>query len=380
MLNGGLKRSPASFLTILEDLYSGALEDEAWNRAMIAITDAVGGSATVLLAFNPSSGALLREENHRLDPSVLDDYRQYWSLHDPRMQSVLAVPVGEPITELAHPVLNWGRSPILNEFLIPADCPHFMPIWLKKSPAKAVALSFQGGHLRGPFDRGDAETLKRFSLHISRALEIRDRLEAAQVRANTLASCIDRVGFGVIALDLDGKILYANALAEKMLREEPAVRALPDRTLSINGVPWRRGLRCATGDGAANPSQPRNLRIERDGGRWPITATVTPPPSGPVSWAGADPAFLIYLFDPETPLCPQVEQVALELGISAREADISVLLSMGLELSAIAIRLSISVHTARTHLKSIYAKTGIRSQTNLVRRVLHGAARHPSSL
>jgi hypothetical protein len=39
---------------------------------------------------------------------------------------------------------------------------------------------------------------------------------------------------------------------------------------------------------------------------------------------------------------------------------------------ASATLLSISIHTARTHLKSLYGKTGIRSQAELVRRVLSG--------
>jgi hypothetical protein len=54
----------------VDDLYAGTIDDAAWGRALIGIADMVRASATLLLAFNPSSGALLREENHRLDRST----------------------------------------------------------------------------------------------------------------------------------------------------------------------------------------------------------------------------------------------------------------------------------------------------------------------
>jgi DNA-binding CsgD family transcriptional regulator len=81
---------------------------------------------------------------------------------------------------------------------------------------------------------------------------------------------------------------------------------------------------------------------------------------------------VLFLFDPERDVTPRMELVAMDFGVSAREAEIAVLISMGLELSGVATRLSISIHAARTHLKSLYGKTGIRSQAELVRRVLSG--------
>jgi DNA-binding CsgD family transcriptional regulator len=67
---------------------------------------------------------------------------------------------------------------------------------------------------------------------------------------------------------------------------------------------------------------------------------------------------------------------AAELGISPREAELAALLAGGLGLRRIAQRLRISVHTARTHLKAIYGKTGIGSQAELVQRIGAGAAAH----
>jgi hypothetical protein len=52
------------------------MDQAAWNRAFIGIADMVRASATLLLAFDPATGAPLREENHPLHPGVLNNYRR----------------------------------------------------------------------------------------------------------------------------------------------------------------------------------------------------------------------------------------------------------------------------------------------------------------
>lgn len=366
---GGLPR-------IIDDLYAGTLDEEAWNRAIRSIADCVRGSGAVLLAFNPATQALLRWENHRLDPNVMDDYRSYWSRQDPRFAASASVPAGEPLTELTVPIPRWHLSPILNEFLIPADYPYCMPVWLRKAASKMVALSIQGSRKRGPFGQQDIESFKALSPHVSRALEIRDRLEAANFTIHTLSSCIDRVHFGVIALDLDGKILLANAMAEQLLKDERALHRSSDGTLIVNDVGAAQMLRRSNGRGASTAQPERLFRVQRGPGRWPLCVVVTPAPETPASWIDPQPARMVFLFDPETRIQPQLEFVAQDLGISSREAEIAALLSMGLELPGIATRLSISIHTVRTHMKAIFSKTGIRSQAELVRHVIVGPSVH----
>jgi DNA-binding CsgD family transcriptional regulator len=364
---------------IIDDLYAGTMDDAVWDRALIGIADMVRASATLLLAFNPANGALLRDENHRIDPTLLDDYRRYWTYQDCRRDPFLGVSVGCPVTEEALQIPHWRRTPILNEFLLPGDAPHFMPVWLRKSATKAVTLSLQATRKRGPFDAQDIERLRGILPHVTRAVEIRDRLEAASMKNEVLASCIDRVNFGVIALGLDGKIQHANVMAEKMLRQEPAIPLRADRTLNLNKISASRLCRQLKGQAEDDPQKERLIRIDRGPGRWPISLVIIPMREVPVRWVSADAGCVLFLFDPERHVTPRLELVAKDFGVSTREAEIAVLLSMGLELSGVARRLSISIHTARTHLKSLYGKTGLHSQAELVRRVLSGPSAHASN-
>jgi DNA-binding CsgD family transcriptional regulator len=57
-----------------------------------------------------------------------------------------------------------------------------------------------------------------------------------------------------------------------------------------------------------------------------------------------------------------------------RSTDIACLLTMGFDLADAAANCGISVHTARNQFKSIFAKTGLRSQAELVKRIVSGPA------
>jgi hypothetical protein len=135
---------------------------------MIGIADAVRASGAAMMAFNPSNGNVLRGETHRVDPSVIHDYRSTWAPQDCRLTPFLPtpVPVGQPVTELSLALSKWRREASVHEFLIPADSPHFMPAWLLKSDTKVVTLSMQGTRKREPFETEDMARFRCILPHV----------------------------------------------------------------------------------------------------------------------------------------------------------------------------------------------------------------------
>jgi DNA-binding CsgD family transcriptional regulator len=83
---------------------------------------------------------------------------------------------------------------------------------------------------------------------------------------------------------------------------------------------------------------------------------------------------MLLVFDPDRRIQMSTELIARDLGISTREAEIAALLVAGHDINAIAERLKISIHTARTHVKAVFSKTGARSQSELIQRIAAGPA------
>ncbi|MGO9991139.1 MAG: LuxR C-terminal-related transcriptional regulator [Steroidobacteraceae bacterium] len=360
----------------LEVLYAGTLDTAAWNRAIVGIADLVHASGAQLLAINPDNGTILRDESHRVDPGAAEDYARHWTYEDCRRDYLLSVPVGRPVTELSLSIADFGDSRILNEFLLPVDAPHFMPAWLHKSTTKMVALSLLGTRKRGAFGAEDMEVFRRILPHVSRALEIRDRLEAAQIRAETLATSLSGLSVGVMVLVAVGKLLEVNAVAQELLRKDSGVQRKADGTLGLRepaGSQLARwlasGKRPARGIGGL-------LHVCRAGAR-PLSVTVSPLPERSSAWMSGEPRWLLLIFDPERRVDASRELIARDLCISPREAEVAALLVAGYSLREIARQLIVSEHTVRGQLKSIFRKTGARTQSDLVRRIVLGPALLP---
>jgi DNA-binding CsgD family transcriptional regulator/PAS domain-containing protein len=356
---------------IIDDLYEGTLDPLAWDRAILGVADAVRASGAMLFAFNPSNLAILRDENHRVDPQTVRDYARHWTYEDDRLRFFLNVPAGQPVTEVSLAIPDLKRSAIYNEFLLPVDLPHFLPIWLHKSQEKAVALSLLGSSARGAFETQDLETVRRMLPHLARAFEIRDRLEAAEVRAANFANLLDTTTFGVIVLNAQMKILETNAVAPAILLEDSVLHRGKDGVL-ITGSPggdrlskWRLPTSVAKGsaDGLMHIQRREKL---------PLSVLVLPVPALRTAWMSGAPAWVLLLFDPERRLAVNQPLIMCDLGLSEREAQVASLLAAGLQIDEIAKRLHVTVHTVRSQLKTAFQKTGCHTQAQLVKRVLLG--------
>jgi DNA-binding CsgD family transcriptional regulator len=362
---------------IVENLYAGALDGAAWGHAMAGMTDLLHCSGVILFAADPSTQTVTRDEVYPGVQEIMQLYREHWAAEDIRIANGLAAPVGEPRHERQMVEKHeWQRTAILNEFLLPLDIPFILATWLHKSPHKVVAMTFEGSLRRGPFDENDSRQFKRLIPHVRRALEIRDRLEAHEVRAATLSLVVEQSQMGVIVLDPKGRIVEATGLAESLLTAGNGMHRASDRTLCLRepaGSQLRKWVLTAL---PPKDNSSGYLTVPRNGGLQNLCLVVARMPPVPTLWTGTDPRWLIFVFDPEQRVVPVAALISRDLGISPREAEIAVLISLGNELSSVATRLGISLHTVRVHLKHVFEKTGSHSQSDLVRRVLLSPAMH----
>lgn len=356
---------------IIDDLYAGLLDRSAWDRAIIGMSDWIGSAGALLMSVDPISYRILRSETHRLNSATVAAYRGHWITEDLRMGPAMRVPVAEPFNEQKLGLRQqWERSAIFNEFLISEDTPYCLATWLHKAPEKMVVLTFQATCKRGAFEDAEVRRMEILIPHVRRAFGMRDRLEAHDVRANTLSAALDALQFAFLVLDARGRILDANSLAEELLRGEPAIRRDADHSLWLREPAGSQlaALLCTGTFG--KPHSDGVFNVPRGNGLQNLSVLVAPMPDASVTWTCTDPRWLVFVFDPDRRVQPAVATIAHDLGISEREAEIAALLAMGHDLSVIAQRLNISIHTARSHLRHIFAKTGTRSQVDLVRRIL----------
>ena len=131
---------------------------------------------------------------------------------------------------------------------------------------------------------------------------------------------------------------------------------------------------CAVGAGAATGAG-GDIVLRRGAGRLPLDVVVVPiqpeTAMASVPWTFPQRAVAIVLVsDPETEMQARVESLRDRFGLTPAEATFALEIIKGDGRQATADRLGITVGTARSHLSSIFDKTGSRRQAELVRLLL----------
>jgi DNA-binding CsgD family transcriptional regulator len=85
----------------------------------------------------------------------------------------------------------------------------------------------------------------------------------------------------------------------------------------------------------------------------------------------------VYVYDPEAGIAMDRERLRGLYGLSNAEIRVAEAMLATPDPAEVAKRCCISLHTVRSHLKALFAKTGTQGQADLMKRLLVGPARRP---
>ena len=128
----------------------------------------------------------------------------------------------------------------------------------------------------------------------------------------------------------------------------------------------------ARDDYLQGPGVVQALSITRPSGRAKLGVLIRAIPLGQWSESRQRPGTVVFLRDPESSGAqPSQELVRRLFGLTRMEAQLALLLTEGLTLDEADEQMNVRRNTARTHLRSIFSKTGVTRQTMLVRLLLN---------
>jgi DNA-binding CsgD family transcriptional regulator len=204
--------------------------------------------------------------------------------------------------------------------------------------------------------------------------DIKQQPVDATLRLSALACAVDHLCFGVIAFDRACRILDVNGAALDLLSGEgTGISRTADGALSLH-EPAGLELQRRMADRSPKAWADSLMRIPRTDGQAGMCGVLVAVPPNAAGAKLESSAWVLFLFDPTTVRGLSAAIIASDLRITYREAQIASLLAAGNDLRATAQQMGIKVHTARSHLRSMFEKLGVRSQGNLLRRILAGPA------
>ncbi len=221
----------------------------------------------------------------------------------------------------------------------------------------------------------EAEVLMNtLSPHVHRALDLGFRFAALRKRASDKLEALNRMDCAVAALNQDGSIAFMNRRAEHILAAGDGLRIRHECIVADNHQDneelWRllRNTIGAQSKGMAAPGGA--TAVSRPSGRRSYAVTVAPGAGMPhvagvpTTWA------LVFIADPEVHAELPTERIARLYGLTAAEAQLAVALAMGQSVNEYADAHELSLHTVRSALKQVFAKTDTGRQVELVRLLL----------
>jgi DNA-binding CsgD family transcriptional regulator/PAS domain-containing protein len=308
----------------------------------------------------------------------VESYESHFFAVDPfvRLQE------GEVVTAEELIGKKWLESPIYQDYLKPLDIRHLLGTDIYTKEGIECRLRITRSHDARPFSQDD-RLLVRFLLpHLKRSIQLHARLDFLECERQLFAGTVNRMLLGIISIDQNGNIIETSPEARRILAEKDGIW-LSGNTISVDSSHESRELQriirqalaggASDGEGnGAGPGVVEAMSVSRPSGRAKLGILVRAIPMGPWSESRQRPAVVVFLRDPEANAAqPSHELVRRLFGLTRMEAQLALLLADGLTLDEAAEKMNVRRNTARTHLRSIFCKTGVTRQTMLVRLLLN---------
>lgn len=231
---------------------------------------------------------------------------------------------------------------------------------------------------RAAFDSEEQSVCEMLVAHVRRSTELSQKIGASEIERTLYSNVIDRLCVGVLILDLTGRVVRCSHKAEEAIAARDGLQLLAGKLRATSAKEDRElqaaikaAIQAATG-GEAPVS--RGLALTKLSGNRTLGVIVQPVPGVQRAGVTTAPTVAIYVRDPEANADVESELVRQLFDLTPAEAAVARRLTAGLSLEDAANSLDISRNTARAHLRSIFSKSGITRQTELVRLMLNSAA------
>jgi len=356
----------------LSALYEGPLEDPPWTtflEELRARFDALTATFIVHASGDAGLGLSISRGVRRFEAA----YRERFFASDPFVN----LPEGEVMT-LADllPLAELRNSAFYQQLLEPAGVLHVMGVDLAADGLDA-RLRISRGPRSPRYTRADRALLAALVPHTRRSLRLYARVTRAEGERDAYSGAADRLALGVLLLDARGRVISRNKTSERTARASLALEARDGMPVAATPADTRR-LREAIERALAARARQAPALVEalqlrgRAGAR--LGVLVRSLPRDAVGEGKSRPALALFVGDPEARAEIPIDALRGLFAFTPAEASLAARLAAGLSLDESAAQLRIARNTARAHLRSIFEKTGVTRQAELVRLILRSVA------
>ena len=386
--------SEARILPAIRCLYDAATDAAKWTGFLKELARCFNADGANLIRVNPEDQALTFCALYGYDSAVrrlfakdgadfgtaLARYeRRFAELMptDPRVRFIERFPSRPLSCRLEIGEAEIHGSTMYRDILRPADVEYSLVVNVPEDDGSLIMFGVFRGRASTYFTEPEVQLFGELIPHVKQAVGLSERLARVDLANRVALEALDALSVGVLIVDEHGRMIHANAAGRRIVTMADGV-SLHGGSLKLHRREEDAALRRAIWDAVAQA---------RDGDSPPGEAMTVWRPSGnepfPVMVAALwgnhlryglgrldEPLAVVFVTVPEEPQEAPAELLRRLFGLTPAEARLCERLVLGRTVEEAAQDLAIATGTARIQLKSVFAKTGVGRQTELVTKIL----------
>jgi DNA-binding CsgD family transcriptional regulator/GAF domain-containing protein len=365
-------RADDKILALTASIYEAVVEPTLWPGVLERLADALG-HASISLVTTEDFDTPVDVWLANYDPARIEARLQHYARPEvnPSVRAFMQI---EPLSVVSRKHFltdrEFEKDPACRAVLVAQGLHHGCIATLHRAGPLLSALEVYRPKALNEFTRSEIRMLQRLAPHIANALRLNRQVNVSQVHQHQAEEALNQLNVGVL-LTQAGRILFANRVAQGLLRRGDGITSrdgklatsLPLDSARMACVIARAGTR------AERLPMAEALCIHRNGDHRPLHLWAVPllRESSSLLVPVSEADVMVIVIDPELSMAPPIEALKALCGLTEAEARLTSGLLHGERLEDYAARAGISMNTARTHLKSVFAKTDTDRQAELMR-------------
>ena len=366
---------------LIETVYRATLDASKWTDAVSQLAETFGGAGTIFSQDMRNAEGILFEAAG-FSPEGLQAYFDHFAAVNPWTPIMATLEPGS-VTDSDEMIPRhiFEQTEFYNDWLKPQGLYLGLGSLLARDDNVLSLISVLRPFAPDGNSPEGRAAWARVMPHFRRAMRVRQEIGTAGLARDAAFAALDQLAVGALVVDAVGQILFANRVALNWLRARDGIAEI-GRRLHTETPAATESLLALITQAPKTPALvsdgwlPLPRRFGASGPRRPLGALVCPlQPENPAQLRTLGmprPAALVLIRDPNSADAAGIQPTVLMglFGLTRAEARLTAALAAGKSVEEVALESSVSLNTARTHLKSVLTKTGTSRQGELVALVL----------
>ncbi|WP_145999239.1 helix-turn-helix transcriptional regulator [Oceanicoccus sp. KOV_DT_Chl] len=361
---------------LITAIYQGPLEHQPWHGFLELLRQTMQANYATLLLRPPKVGdaglilnAVVASENIR------EIYKHSYFELDPFVN----LPAGKVVT-LAQfmPREALFETEYYQEYMKPVGVFHNMGADMVAADGLNARLRITRPTGCDDFSSQEIELCQLLLPHLQQSIVLHSQLKRTEREREFYADAIDQLAMGTVILDDQAKVLNTNKAARQLLAANDRLRVKAGRLYvgeRSEDKAFRQVLeQVLQAHRSSEPGFVKAFRIGASEAANSLGLLLRPLPLVDSSEGKENPSVAIFISDPNQRRQVPAQILADLFGFTPAEAALALLLANGLTLDEASEELEVSRNTAKSHLSSVFSKTGLTRQTKLIQLILKSVA------